>query len=74
MIYRKLSVCMFVLTEERKIIETRKAIDLAATHHLKKVNVEEHDFWERLKNKCLLPSSTVFGLEEDLKRELFVIS
>lgn len=56
--------------EERKIIETRKAIDLASTHQLKKVNVEEHDFWERLKNKCLLPSSTVFGLEEDLKQKL----
>ena len=55
--------------DERKIIDTRKAIDMAATHHLRRVNVGEHDFWEQLKNKCLLPSSTAFGLEEDLKRE-----
>lgn len=46
-----------------------KAIDRATTHQLKRINAEEYDFWERLKNKCLLPSSTAFGLEEDLKRE-----
>ena len=58
---------MFVLTAE--IIETRKE-DLEATHHLKEANVKEHDFWKGLKKECLRPSSTVAGLEEDLKREL----
>ena len=68
--YRSWPVCMFVLTAERTIIETIKAIDLVATQHLKNVNLIEHYFWERLKNECLVPSSTVFGLEKDLKREL----
>ena len=63
----KLHNRIYFILDERKTIETRKAIDAATTHNLKKVNIEEYEFWEHLKNKCLLPSSTAFGLEEDLK-------
>lgn len=55
---------------ERKILDVRKSIRDATLHHLKTVNVEEYEFWDSLKNACLLPQSTAYGLEEDLKVKL----
>lgn len=55
---------------ERKIIAVRKALDNVQKHNLKVINREEYDFWEELRKSCLLPQSTAFGLEQDLKRNL----
>lgn len=52
---------------ERSILEVKKRLSFARLHLLKKVNIEEYEFWDTLKNQCLLPQSTAYGLEDDLK-------
>lgn len=55
---------------ELKIMEVKKALMVPKTHQLRTVNVEEFEFWDNLRNQCLLPQSTAFGLEDDLKERL----
>lgn len=55
---------------ELKIMEVRKALMVPKAHMLKTVNAEEYEFWNELKNLCLMPQSTAFGLEDDLKAKL----
>lgn len=52
---------------ELRVMEVKKRLMVPKTHYLKQVNREEHDFWDNLRNHCLLPQSTAFGLEDDLK-------
>lgn len=56
--------------EERTAMFVRKELENATTHSLRKVNLEEYAFWSDLKSQCLEPYSTVFGLEEELKKKL----
>ncbi|KAH3868292.1 hypothetical protein DPMN_031435 [Dreissena polymorpha] len=37
---------------------------------MRESNQEEHDFWDKLLNLRLVPQSTAYGLEEDLKKDL----
>ncbi|XP_052786371.1 uncharacterized protein LOC128221808 [Mya arenaria] len=55
---------------ERKIIDVRERLSKPTIHKLRSINRDEYDFWDNLRNICLLPQSTAYGLEEDLKAKL----
>ncbi|KAK7093696.1 chitin synthase chs-2-like [Littorina saxatilis] len=55
---------------QQKNIKMRQVIDEAPMHDLRESNVEEHDFWETLKLKCLEPDLKAFGLEGEVKVKL----
>ncbi|KAL5019917.1 hypothetical protein ScPMuIL_002809 [Solemya velum] len=59
-----------LVSSERKTMEMKRQLENATTHKLKIVNVEENNFWERLKKECLLPTSKAYGLEDELKGKL----
>lgn len=48
-------------------MEVKKALMVPKSHRLKDINKDENEFWENLRSVCLLPQSTAFGLEDDLK-------
>ncbi|XP_052265046.1 uncharacterized protein LOC127867732 isoform X2 [Dreissena polymorpha] len=55
---------------ERKILEVRQRLKKSLLHKMREHQPEEEEFWQTLQNLCLLPQSTAYGLEEDLKRDL----
>ncbi|XP_052786209.1 LOW QUALITY PROTEIN: uncharacterized protein LOC128221647 [Mya arenaria] len=55
---------------ERKIIEVRERLNKQLLQKMDRINCDEFKFWDDLKNFCLLPQSTAYGLEEDLKVKL----
>ncbi|XP_045184960.2 uncharacterized protein LOC123542969 isoform X2 [Mercenaria mercenaria] len=55
---------------EMRIMEVKKALMVPKAHQLKTLNGEEYEFWDNLRNLCLMPQSTAFGLEDDLKAKL----
>lgn len=55
---------------ELRVIEVKKALMVPKAHQLRTINVEEYEFWDHLRNHCLMPQSTAFGLEDDLKVKL----
>ncbi|KAL4216723.1 hypothetical protein ACF0H5_024446 [Mactra antiquata] len=55
---------------ELKIMEVKRSLMVPKTHKLVEINPAENEFWEYLRNICLLPQSTAFGLEDDLKDKL----
>jgi chitin synthase len=57
-------------TMERAQMETKHEIDALKTHNLKTVRPEEYDFWECLRQQRLLPESTVFAHDLELKEKL----
>ncbi|XP_052268478.1 uncharacterized protein LOC127869860 [Dreissena polymorpha] len=57
-------------SDERKIFEVRKELDKSKLEKMRESNQEEHDFWDKLLNLRLVPQSTAYGLEEDLKKDL----
>ncbi|XP_052242760.1 chitin synthase chs-2-like isoform X5 [Dreissena polymorpha] len=55
---------------ERKILEVGQRLKKSVLHKMREHQPEEEEFWQTLQNLCLLPQSTAYGLEEDLKRDL----
>ncbi|KAL3887058.1 hypothetical protein ACJMK2_027014 [Sinanodonta woodiana] len=55
---------------ERRQLEVKQKLSVITEHNLKEVNIQEYDFWDRLRKVSLLPGIKAFGLEEDLKEKL----
>jgi len=65
--FAHVSIVLFRILGERSILDVRRKLEKASVHKLFDTNQEELEFWERLQNLCLLPQSTAYGQEEDLK-------
>ena len=50
--------------------QVKDEIDALTSHNLEQVNKNEHDFWERLRQHCLLPDSVAFAHDHDLKGDV----
>ncbi|KAL3887259.1 hypothetical protein ACJMK2_027203 [Sinanodonta woodiana] len=55
---------------ERRQMDVKKELSVITEHNLKVVNIQEYDFWDRLRKVSLLPGIKAFGLEEELKEKL----
>ncbi|KAK3596690.1 hypothetical protein CHS0354_038027 [Potamilus streckersoni] len=55
---------------ERRQLEVKQKLSVITEHNLKEVNIQEYDFWDRLRKVSLLPGIKAFGLEEELKEKL----
>ena len=52
---------------ERQKSEVKIEVDAMVAHQLHTINPSEEDFWENLRQKCLLPDSVAFAHDVDLK-------
>ena len=67
-IYDKIDKCLYAAERQKSGVKIE--VDAMHPHQLENINPVEEEFWENLRQKCLLPDSVAFAHDADLKGEL----